>query len=149
MDSQAVDFPSWAERWGLPPGLKLCWWSLTWRPTLSLLLPGGGGLLADTINFSSAPLAFKSNLHRSVLHHQIETLSCFFTCWCNWLVKQPLDLLLCVGFWVEVWLTGGLHLFLWCSLLSHCPYHAHESLSAELNNLPNTFTHELAATSSS
>lgn len=36
------------------PGLELRWWSPTWRPTLSLLLPGWGGLPTDTINFSSA-----------------------------------------------------------------------------------------------
>lgn len=41
MDSQAEDFLSWAERWGFPPGLKRCWWSLTWRQTLSLPLPEG------------------------------------------------------------------------------------------------------------
>lgn len=56
---------SWWMRWrrtprpgqlqrGFPPGLQLCWWWLTWNPTLSLPLPGGEGLLRGAINFSSA-----------------------------------------------------------------------------------------------
>ena len=43
IDTQAEDFPLWAAGWGAPPGLELCWWSLTWSLNLSLLLPGGGG----------------------------------------------------------------------------------------------------------
>lgn len=89
IDTQAEDSPPWAAGWGVPPGLELCWWSLTCSRNLSLLLPGGEGLLADTINFSSAAPAFKSNLlcrqSSNVIYRQV------FTCWWSRLVKRPID----------------------------------------------------------
>lgn len=93
IDTQAEDSPPWAAGWGVPPGLELCWWSLTWSRNPSLLLPGGEGLLADTINFSSAAPAFKSNLlcrqSSNVIYRQV------FTCRWSWLVKRPIDSLHC------------------------------------------------------
>lgn len=55
--------------------------------------PGGEGLLADTINFSSAAPAFKSNLlcrqSSNVIYRQV------FTCRWSWLVKRPIGSLHC------------------------------------------------------